>query len=155
MIYIKFVLFFVIAHTVSYTIAGVIALAVSKDIYESKSRHCDFLRDMSNPDESKRVSIYFLPAQMMRGFLMAMVLLPLLSAIVNFSFIDSFVFFAGIMFIYSHLAAASPFIDNIEGQVYFKEHYLVKKYFLKFQFEMILYSLIFALAISYLIKFIN
>ena len=155
MTYIKFVIFFVITHTVSYTIAGAIALAVSKDIYESKSRHCDFLRDMSNPDESKRVSIYFLPAQMIRGFFMAIVLLPLLNAIINFSFIESFVFFAGLMFIYSHLAAASPFIDNIEGQVYFKAKYLVKEYFLKFQFEMIIYSLILTLAMSYLIKFIN
>jgi len=84
---------------------------------------------MSNPDESKRVSIYFLPVQVIRGFLMAMVLLPLLSAIVKFSFIESFVFFVGIIFVYSHLAAALSFIDNIEGKVYFKEHYLVKNTF--------------------------
>ena len=153
--YFKFISFFVLAHVVSYTIAGVIALAISKDIYESDSRHCDFLRDMSNPDESKRVSIYFLPAQVIRGFLMAMVLLPLLSAIVKFSFIESFVFFAGIMFIYTHLAAVSPFIDNIEGQVYFKEDYLVKKYFLKFQFEMVIYVIIFASAMTYIIRFLS
>jgi len=58
------------------------------------------------------------------------------------------------MFIYSHLAAVSPFIDNIEGQVYFKESYLVRKYFLKFQFEMVLYTLLFGLSMSYLIHFI-
>jgi hypothetical protein len=155
MIYIKFVVFFVVVHTIAYTIAGAIALAVSKDIYEEKSRHCDFLRDMSNPDESKRVSKYFLPAQMMRGFLMPIVLIPLLEGIINFSLIESFIFFAGIMFIYTHLAAASPFIDNIEGQVYFKKAYLVKKYFLKFQFEMVIYVIIFASAMTYIIRFLS
>lgn len=150
----KFILFFVLAHMVSYTIAGVIALAVSKDIYESDHRHCDFLRDMSDPEESKAVSVFVFPAQFLRGLLMAVVLLPLLGPITELSFIKTFLLFAGLMFIYTHLAAVSPFIDNIEGQVYFKESYLVRKYFLKFQFEMVLYTLFFGLSISYLIHFI-
>ncbi len=83
--YIKFVLFFILAHTVSYTIAGAIALSISKDIYESKSRHCDFLRDMSYKDESKHVSMYFIPAQILRGLLMSIILFPLLSSIANLS----------------------------------------------------------------------
>ena len=155
MVYIKFILFFILTHTVSYTIAGAMALAFSKDIYESKSRHCDFLRDMSNPEESKRVSKYFLPAQIIRGVLMAIVLLPLLDAIRELSFFSMFVFFSGLMFVYSHFAAVSPFIDNIEGQVYFKENYLIRKYFMKFQIEMVLYTLIFAISMSYLMKFVS
>jgi hypothetical protein len=151
--YFKFISFFILAHVVSYTIAGVIALAVSKDIYKSDDRHCDFLRDMSNPEESKGVSVFVFPAQIIRGFLMAIVLLPVLGAIIQLSFGKTFLLFGGLMFIYSHLAAVSPFIDNIEGQVYFKESYLVRKYFLKFQFEMVLYTLLFGLSMSYLIHF--
>lgn len=58
------------------------------------------------------------------------------------------------MFIYTHLAAVSPFMDNIEGLVYFKEKYLVRKFFLKFQVEMILYSLLFGLLIGFGMRFV-
>jgi hypothetical protein len=63
-------------------------------------------------------------------------------------------FFSGLMFIYTHLAAVSPFMDNIEGLVYFKEKYLVRKFFLKFQVEMILYSLLFGLLIGFGMRFV-
>ncbi len=62
-----------------------------------------------------------------------------------------FVFFGLLVFIYTHLAAASPFIDNIEGFVYFKKEYLKKKFFIKFQMEMVLYSILFGIFISILI----
>lgn len=152
--YIKFSLFFVLAHTVSYTIAGVIALSISKDIYESKSRHCDFLRDMSDEDESKYVGVYFIPAQILRGTLMSIILYPLLNSIADFTFLVSAIFFASLMLIYTHIAAVSPFIDNIEGYVYFKKEYLMRKYFMKFQLEMILYCVFFGLLISFLMGFV-
>lgn len=152
--YIKFSLFFILAHTISYTIAGAIALSISKDIYESKSRHCDFLRDMSDEDESKRVSIYFIPAQILRGLLMSVILFPLLSSIADLSFVVKVIFFGSLMFVYTHIAAVSPFIDNIEGYVYFKKEYLIKKYFLKFQLEMVLYSILFGLSMASLMGFV-
>jgi hypothetical protein len=80
---------------------------------------------------------------------MSLVLFPLLPSIVALPFGLSVAFFSGLMFIYTHLAAVSPFLDNIEGWVYFKEEYLVKKFFLKFQVEMILYSLLFSLLIGF------
>lgn len=46
--------------------------------------------------------------------------------------------------------AAPPFIDNIEGFVYFKNKYLQKKAFLKFQLEMIIYSLLFSFLLALL-----
>jgi len=153
--YIKFGLFFVLAHTISYIAAGAIALSISKDIYESKSRHCDFLRDMADKESSSHVSFYFLPAQILRGLLMAVILLPVIGALLELTFIFKLLFFSSLMFVYTHLAAASPFIDNIEGQVYFKKGYLVKKYFLKFQFEMVIYVIIFASAMTYIIRFLS
>lgn len=149
--YIKFSLFFILAHTVSYTIAGAIALSISKDIYENKSRHCDFLRDMSDDEESKHVSIYFIPAQILRGLLMSVILFPLLNSITDLSFTVKAIFFGSLMFVYTHIAAGSPFIDNIEGYVYFKKDYLMKKYFIKFQVEMVLYSILFGLSMAFLI----
>lgn len=152
--YIKFSLFFILAHTISYIVAGVIALSISKDIYKTKSRHCDFLRDMSDKDESRHVSMYFIPAQIVRGALMSIILFPLLSSVAGLSFAVSAVFFGSLMFVYTHIAAVSPFIDNIEGYVYFKKEYLMKKYFLKFQLEMVLYCILFGLSMALLMGFV-
>ncbi|MGM0421444.1 MAG: hypothetical protein ACQEQG_10730 [Bacillota bacterium] len=149
--YVKFTLFFILAHSLAYMIAGAIALQISKDIYEKKSRHCDFLRDMSNEREKGYVGKYFLPAQILRGFLLAVVLFPLLGEIKELSFIMQFVFFGLLVFIYTHLAAAAPFIDNIEGFVYFQKKYLKKKFFIKFQMEMVLYSILFGTFMGILI----
>ena len=149
--YIKFTLFFILAHSFAYIIAGAIALQISKDIYESKSRHCNFLRDMADEKEKGYVSKLFLPAQILRGLLMAVVLFPILGEIKGLSFMLQFLFFASLMFIYTHLAAVSPFIDNIEGFVYFKKEYLKKKFFIKFQIEMIIYSVLFGLFMSFVI----
>ena len=144
----KFIFYFTLSHLIAYTTAGVIALKISKDIYESKNRHCDFLRDMADKSESSHVKKYFLPAQIMRGILMAAVLIPVLDSILAFNFIGKIIFFSGLMFVYTHFAAVSPFIDNIEGFVYFKNKYLRQKAFLKFQVEMILYSILFSVLLS-------
>ena len=146
--YLKFSLLFIVVHGVSYVIAGALALKVSGDIYESKNRHCDFLKDMADPEESGQVQKLFFPAQLLRGLLMSVLLYPVLGAIRYLPFAAKLFFFAGLMFVYTHFAAASPFMDNIEGCVYFKEKYLQKKYFWKFQGEMVIYSVLFGLLMS-------
>lgn len=103
---------------------------------------------MSDPEESKHVQIMFLPAQILRGLLMSIVLFPVLNTIRELPFTLKFTFFCSLMFIYTHIAAVSPFIDNIEGFVYFKKDYLIKKYLLKFQMEMVIYSILFGLLMS-------
>lgn len=143
-----FIFVFTLSHLTAYTVAGVIALNISQDIYKSRNRLCNFLRDMDDSEESSHVKKYFFPAQLIRGILMASVLLPLLNSISALSFLEKFIFFSGLMFVFTHFAAVSPFIDNIEGFVYFKNKYLQKKAFLKFQLEMIIYSLLFALLLS-------
>ena len=72
---------------------------------------------------------------------MAIVLLPIFSALQQLSHV--LLFFALLLFVYTHLSAASPFMDNIEGQVYVKREFLMKKAFLKFQLEMLIYATIF------------
>jgi surface polysaccharide O-acyltransferase-like enzyme len=60
-----------------------------------------------------------------------------------------FIFFFSLSHLIAYtFAAVSPFIDNIEGFVYFKNKYLQKKAFLKFQLEMIIYSILFASFLS-------
>lgn len=65
--YLTFILVFVVSHAAAYTVAGSIALSFSKDIYKTKERHATFLRDMSENAESRHVSKWFLPAQIVRG----------------------------------------------------------------------------------------
>ncbi len=145
---IKFILWFELAHIVAYIVTGVIALSLSKDIYEDKDRLCTFMRDMKNPKENKRIGMLFIPAQILRALLMSLVLLPVVDYLITFSFFQQFIFFSSLMFIFTHIAAVSPFIDNIEGLVYFKKEYIKKGTFIKFQLEMIIYSVIFSIILS-------
>ena len=151
--YIKFILLFTIAHAVSYSLAGAIALRFSKDIYEGKDRLCDYKKDMADEKERKHVAKYFFPAQILRGLLMGLVLLPLLSAIGELTMIKQFIVFAGLMFVYTHISAAAASPDNIEGLLIFKNKYLVRKTFLKFQLEMVMYSIFLGLTTIFFMHF--
>ncbi len=146
--YLIFSFWFTLIHLISYMLAGMLALRISKDIYEGKSRMMDYLRDMSDKNESKHVQKWFIPGQIVRGILMSVILYPLLSPLGELAFGVRFLFFAGLMFIYTHLACAAPCSDNIEGLIYLKERYINRILFLKFHFEMIVYSVVFGLLVS-------
>ena len=143
--YLIFSFCFIVVHTGAYTAAGAIALKLSKDIYEGRTRYADFLRDMSDPNESRHVQKLFIPAQLVRGLLMSVVLYPLLGLLGDLSFGLRFLFLAGLMFIYTDFASAVPFPTNIEGYVYMKQRYMQTKFFWKFYLEMIIYSILFGL----------
>jgi len=145
MVYLVFSFWFTIFHTIAYVAAGVIALKISKDIYEGKNRHADFIRDMSDPDESKHVQKLFIPAQLLRGLLMSIVLYPVLGLMGDLSFGLRFLFLAGLMFIYTEISSAVPFPTNIEGYVYMKQRYLQTATVWKFWLEITVYSVLFGL----------
>ena len=147
--YLFFSIWFTLIHTLSYTIAGMLALRISKDVYEGKSRLMDYLRDMSIDSESKHVQKWFITGQILRGLLLSIVLYPILDSLGELTLATRFIFFAGLLFLYTHLACAAPCPDNIEGFIYIKEHYIKKSSFLKFQFEMAIYSLLAGFFISY------
>lgn len=147
--YLQFSFWFIVIHTVAYTAAGIIALQLSKDLYEEKNRLLDYLRDMSDPQESSHVSRWFIPAQLVRGLLLSIVLYPILSLLGELSFGLRFLFLAGLMFVYTDLAAAVPFSHNLEGFVYLKRRYLKREFFWKLYLEMVIYSLIFGAAASW------
>lgn len=145
MSYLMFSVWFTVIHTAAYILAGVIALKISKDIYESKDRYADFLRDMGDPTESKHVQKAFIPAQLVRGVIMSLVLYPVLGALGEISFLARFFFFAGLMFVYTEISSAVPFPTNIEGFVYMKQKYMQRDKIWKFWLEIIIYSVLFAL----------
>jgi len=151
--YILFSLWFTLIHTGTYTLAGMAALNISRDLYEGEQRLLDFLIDMSEgeKDESGRVKRFFLPAQLLRGLLMSLVLYPVMPLLGDISFAARFAFFFGLMFIYTDFAGAVPFPHNIEGFVYMKSRYLQKKMVWKLYFEIIIYSLLFAFFVAWLL----
>ncbi len=145
MSYLVFTVWFTVIHTAAYIIAGVIALKISKDIYESKDRYADYLRDMADSVESKHVQKTFIPAQLVRGIIMSLVLYPVLGSLAEISFLARFFFFAGLMFVYTEISSAVPFPTNIEGFVYMKQKYMQGSKIWKFWLEIAIYSVLFAL----------
>ena len=149
--YFRLSIWFVLIHSFSYMFAGALALKISEDIYENKDRLMDYVRDMSDEKEKSHVTKWFFPAQLIRGLLMSFVLYPIITPLGELSFALRFLFFFGLVFIYTHISCAAPCSDNIEGYVYLKERYLNKTMFFKFQFEMIIYSSLFGLLVSLII----
>ncbi|WP_422485820.1 hypothetical protein [Gudongella sp. DL1XJH-153] len=146
--YIIFSLLFIVIHTVSYTVAGMIALKVSKDLYEEQKRLIDYTRDMSIEEERKHVEKWFLPAQFIRGLILSVVLYPIIGALGEITFVMRALFMGSLMFVYTDIASAIPFPHNIEGLVYMKSKYIQRKAMGKLYFEMVLYSIFFGLASS-------
>src|SRR6056297_2037817 len=142
--YILFSLWFTLIHIGAYTIAGMAALNLSRDLYEGEKRLLDFLSDMSEGGENTRVKRLFLPAQLLRGVLMSLVLYPVVPLLGGISFGGRFAFLLGLMFIYTDFAGAVPFPHNIEGWVYMRSRYLRKDRLWKLYFEILIYSLLFA-----------
>ena len=149
--YLQFSLLFVLVHTGAYVIAGMLALNISKDLYHGENRLLDFANDMSDPDQSKRTQKWFIPAQLLRGLLLSIVLYPVLGALGDLSFGLRFAFMAGFMFVYTTFASALSFPPNIERSVYLTDRYLSREAFWKLQFEIIIYSLMFGLFASWLL----
>ncbi len=149
--YIVFSFWFTVIHTASYTIAGVLGLRIGKELYEQKNRLLDFLRNMSDENENKYVSKWFIPVQLLRGLLMSIVLYPILGALGELSFGLRFAFLSGLMFIYTDLASTVPFPHNLEGFIYMKDRYLKRELFGKLYFEVLIYSLLFGFLASWLL----
>ncbi|NHN49257.1 hypothetical protein G9464_16900 [Halostella sp. JP-L12] len=146
-----FVAGFTIIHTIAYTVAGMIELQFADYIYGEEERRVDFVRDMTIPEESRRIGLVFLPAQLVRGVLMAIVLLPLLNAMGELTYVIRVTFLAGLMFVYADLASAVPFPNTIEGLVYLEKEYISRDAFLTIQFEAVMYSLLFGLTAGWIL----
>ncbi len=144
--YVLFSVWFMVIHAAAYTGAGVIALAISKDIYKGKARIMDYLRDMNDPEDNAYVTKRFFPAQLLRGLLMSIVLYPVLEHLGSLSPVLRILFFFGLTFIYTHIGSAAPCPDNIEGYVYMKKRYENRALFWRFQLEMTMYSLLVSFA---------
>lgn len=144
MAYVWFSLGFVAIHLAAYVLAGTVTLRFTRDLYTGdKALFAQFLRDVDIPAEKSRQGVVMWPAQLARGLLMSIVLYPILTPLGELSLPVRFGFLAALMFIYTDLAAATPFSNTIEGLVYLKKKFVRPGVFWRIQSEAILYSVLF------------
>ncbi len=146
-----FVLGFALVHAVAYTVAGAIALSFSRDLYAEKERVLDFMRDMNDDAESTHVKRWFLPVQLVRGVLLAVVLLPILGLLGEATFLARFAFLFGAAVLWMDVASSVPFPNTLEGAVYLKPRYLRLSRRGKLYAETLLYGLLFAAPVAWLL----
>ena len=146
-----FVLGFTLVHAVAYTVAGAIALSFSRDLYAEKGRVLDFMRDMDDETESLHVKRWFLPVQLVRGMLLAVVLLPILGPLGEATLLARFAFLFGAAVIWLDVASSVPFPNNLEGAVYLKPRYLRLSRHGKLYAETLLYGLLLAAPVAWLL----
>jgi len=146
---VRFFLAVLLAHVFAYLIAGGITYQlITKDLWEGPdSLLSAYLRTPGDAELWKYAMIWQIPAQILRGALIALVLLPLLEFQTNWKTTKKIFFYAALTFVLTHLCSAAPSPANIEGWVYMKPAY-VKLGFIKMQPEMLLHSIIFGFIVA-------
>ncbi len=144
--------YFVLAHLVAYVAAGAVTYPL---VYKSwhggeGSLYGAFLRDMTDEAERRRNGLLLVPTQVGRALLMSIVLYPVLGALGEQSAVIQFLFMAGLMYVYTDLAAATPFSNNIEGLLYMKGH-IVRRAFWPTQIEAVLYAVLMGAAAAWFV----
>ncbi|UOY09978.1 hypothetical protein [Methanonatronarchaeum sp. AMET6-2] len=148
-----FIGLFILCHLVAYVVAGALSYKMHKENYYDGND--PFYRGFraTGTSEWSHTGRWLLPTQVLRGFLMSLVLIPLYGVLGDLNTLPLFTFFFGLMYIYSELSSMVAGPCNIEGWLYLKKESFSKpkKFFcVKMQFEGVLYSLLFALLLTLL-----
>jgi hypothetical protein len=111
-----------LAHVVTYFIAGALAYSLlTKQFYEgSNPIFATFMRTQAEPDLWSHVMTWFIPAQVLRGALIAAALYPLFDTLSAWSFSKRFFSIAALYLVLGFWAAAVAAPGNIEGLVYLR-----------------------------------
>jgi hypothetical protein len=119
---IAFVLLVIVAHTVSYFVAGAVAFAtLTHVLYDGTDPlFGTYLRTPGEADLWQHVTTWFLPAQLLRGALIGLVLSPFLPLLRSWSTIRTAMIVGGLYLVFGFWAAALAAPGNIEGLVYLR-----------------------------------
>ncbi len=112
----------VAAHVTTYFLAGAIFYQfLTKAFYTGPNPiFAAFMRTESEPELWAHVVTWFLPAQILRGVLMAAVLYPLFDTLKTWPFGRRFVWIAGVYLVFGLWSAAGAAPGTIEGMVYMR-----------------------------------
>jgi hypothetical protein len=110
------------AHVVTYFLAGVLAYSLlTKQYYTGPNPlfGC-FMRTEAEPELWAHVVRWFLPAQILRGLLMAAVLYPLFDTLKTWTFGKRYLLIAGLYLVLGFWGATGAAPGTIEGMVYLR-----------------------------------
>lgn len=140
--HVLFVLFFTIAHILTYLVVGALAYEIiTKQFYQGEVPTFIFMRTESDPQLWAHAMRWMIPGQAIRGIMMGLALLPFMAALVRSPILKRGLMISLVYFVFSHLSAAGPTTSNIEGFIYFRPEYFTTRTFLLTQPEIIVQSL--------------
>lgn len=139
----RFVIVIIVAHTLAYLLAGGVTYQlITKSIWnDPNSLLGTYLRTPTEPELWNFAMVWQIPAQLLRGLLMGLALLPLSNALKDWTTLKKAAFFGSLFFVFTHISASAPSPANLEGIVYMKPEF-IQLGFAKMQVEMILHSII-------------
>jgi len=81
------------------------------------------MRTEAEPELWRHVMVWFLPAQILRGLLMALALYPLLDTLIGWNWTKRFLVIAGIYLVFGFWASTVAAPGTIEGLVYLRPEF--------------------------------
>ena len=110
------------AQVTTYFLAGVVFYQLlTKDFYTGPNPiFAAFMRTEAEPELWAHVMRWFLPAQILRGVLLAAVLYPLFDVLKTWSFAKRFLLIASLYLVFGFWAATVAAPGTIEGMVYLR-----------------------------------
>lgn len=123
--FVRFVGNVVLAHVVTYFVAGAIAYpTLTKQFYEGANPvFASFMRTPLQSDTWQHAANWFLPANLLRGLLIGLVLYPLLPTLRQWSYRKRFLMISALYLVFGFWAAAVAAPGTIEGMVYLRPEF--------------------------------
>lgn len=132
------------AHTLTYVVVGAAAyhLIVKPFYVGDRAAFASFMRTESEPELWAHAMRWLLPAQLLRGALMAAALSPLRAAIEAKGFGGRLLTIAGIYLVFGYWASCTAAVGTIEGLVYLRPEFTARMHMMV-QPEIVLQALAF------------
>src|SRR5688572_10857220 len=122
----RFFTVIVLAHVIAYLVAGGISYQlITKSLWDAPDTIlANYLRTPVDPELWRFAMVWQVPAQILRGILTALVLLPLFELHASWTKLKKVLFYGALVFVLSHLSSSAPSPANIEGLVYIRPEFI-------------------------------
>lgn len=144
-----FVLLVTAAHAATYFVAGALAFAMlTHGLYEGADPlFGSYVRTPGEPALWQHVTTWFLPAQLLRGLLIGIALIPFLPALRSLSVARRALAISGLYLVVGFWAAAVAAPGNIEGLVYLRPAFSLEVHLIV-QPEIVIQGLMMAVVVA-------
>jgi hypothetical protein len=154
--FLKFSSLVIVAHVVTYIGAGVLAfMFVTNEFFTTTGVAAQIMRTPDQPDLWQHVTTWMMPLQVLRGFLIAVVLFPFLSCLQSWSFSKRMLVLAGLYIVLGQWASTIAGSGTIEGWLILRPEFTKLPIVLKAMVEGFIQGLALAALISKTIDLIK